>query len=126
MLAKGGGKVFKLVIALLCALLVAIFAVQNYQTVPIRFLASGLEISLALVIIGSAAVGATFAFVLGIVRQFNQGRKMREYKQKLTKLEQELQKLQEGKMSLTLEKGEKDEQIKTEAGFPPEGELGAV
>jgi putative membrane protein len=126
MLAKGGGKVFKLVIALLCALLVAIFAVQNYQTVPIRFLASGLEISLALVIIGSAAVGATFAFVLGIVRQFNQGRKMREYKQKLTKLEQELQKLQEEKMSLTLEKGEKDEQIKTEAGFPPEGELGAV
>jgi putative membrane protein len=91
---KGGRQVFKLVVALICALLVALFAVQNHQGVAVRFLTGGLEISLALIIIGSAAVGAIFAFVLGIFRQFSQGRRIKEYKQRVAKLEEELESFQ--------------------------------
>lgn len=90
---------FKLVVALLCTLLVAIFAVQNSSPVIVGFLKWRFEISLALVILGATALGAVFVFLLGIFQQISQGLKLREYRNKAQYLERELaqarQRLQE-------------------------------
>jgi len=59
-----------LVVSLLFALVVAIFAIQNNATVDISFLGwtySG--ISLVLIIIGSATAGAVIVFLLGLFKQ---------------------------------------------------------
>ncbi|WP_366924964.1 lipopolysaccharide assembly protein LapA domain-containing protein [Metallumcola ferriviriculae] len=70
---------FYLVSALLFALLVAIFAVQNTELVTINFLAWQFkEISLVLVILGSSVIGAVFLFFLGMVKQFSQYRSNKE------------------------------------------------
>ena len=66
--SKGGCPV--LVIGIVFLLLVVVFAVQNAQVVPITFLSWGLNISLALVVLGSASlgviVGAVWAWFRGI------------------------------------------------------------
>ena len=53
----------KLVLALACALLVAIFALQNAGKVVVAFLLWHFEVSLALVILGSTLLGAVFVFL---------------------------------------------------------------
>ncbi|MDK2925725.1 MAG: hypothetical protein PWQ41_1499, partial [Bacillota bacterium] len=47
---------FILVVALLCALLVAVFAVQNSVPVTVTFLGWRLEMSLVLIILGAAVL----------------------------------------------------------------------
>ncbi|NLJ33178.1 MAG: LapA family protein [Firmicutes bacterium] len=86
---------WKLVLALLFALVVAIFAVQNAGLVMVGFLPYRFEVSLALVILGSTAAGALVVFLLGLVQQVTRGMKIREYRHKIQQLERELAALQE-------------------------------
>jgi len=86
---------WKLVLALLFALLVAIFAVQNAMLVLVGFLHWEFEISLALVILGSTAAGALVVFLLGLVQQVGRGMKIREYRNRILRLETELGTLQQ-------------------------------
>ncbi|MGI6143281.1 MAG: LapA family protein [bacterium] len=81
----------KLVLALFCALLVAIFAVQNAGTVVVGFLHRRFEVSLALVILGSTVLGAVFVFLLGIVQQISRGRRIKEYRNRIKELEVQLE-----------------------------------
>lgn len=81
----------KLVLALFCALLVAIFAVQNAGTVVVGFLHWRFEVSLALVILGSTVLGAVFVFLLGIVQQISRGRRIKEYRNRIKELEVQLE-----------------------------------
>lgn len=83
-----------LVLALIFALLVAVFAVQNAALVDVHFLAwrfSG--ISLALVILGSVAGGAVLAFLLGLGKQVRLGRQLRDCRQAVAQLQGELERL---------------------------------
>lgn len=67
-----------LLLAILFALLVAVFALQNAVAVNIKFLAWQFPgISLVLVILGSAAFGALVVFLLGLVRQVRVYREIR-------------------------------------------------
>ncbi|MGI6604322.1 MAG: LapA family protein [Firmicutes bacterium] len=83
-----------LVLALVCALLVAVFAVQNSVPVAVTFLTWRFEMSLVLVILGSAALGAVAVFLLAMLRLMRQGRLLREANQKARRLQDELAKLQ--------------------------------
>lgn len=103
---------WKLVLALLFALLVAIFAVQNAMLVLVGFLHWKFEISLALVILGSTAAGALVVFLLGLVQQVSRGMKMREYRNKILKLETDLEALRREVAEPTVE----GEQGKGEVG----------
>ncbi|HHW55593.1 MAG TPA: DUF1049 domain-containing protein [Firmicutes bacterium] len=85
----------KLVLALACALLVAIFALQNAGKVVVAFLLWHFEVSLALVILGSTLLGAVFVFLLGLVQQISRGRKIKEYRLRIKELEEQLAALSE-------------------------------
>ncbi|HHT70571.1 MAG TPA: DUF1049 domain-containing protein [Firmicutes bacterium] len=100
-----------LVLALICALLVAVFAVQNAKPVAVTFLAWHFEISLVLIILGAAALGAVAAFLLGTIRLVRQGRTVREATQRAQRLESELERLQRAaeskeRMELPVQNGE--------------------
>jgi len=83
------------VTALLFALMVAVFAVQNAETVNIRFLYWQFhDISLVLVILGSAAVGALLLFVLSTIKQVSLVLKLKDAENKIRKLENQLKELQ--------------------------------
>ena len=83
-----------LVIALIFALLVAVFAVQNTRTVDINFIVWQLkDISLVLVILGSAAIGAVVVFLLGAFKQIKMFRKGKELEREVTALNKEIAEL---------------------------------
>ncbi len=85
-----------LVTALLFALIVAIFAVQNTYTVDIIFIAWKLkEIPLILVIIGSTLIGAIVVFLLGMFKQLGTYKQLMDYRKANKKLLNENEKLQE-------------------------------
>jgi|GEM_PF-1103024 uncharacterized integral membrane protein len=73
---------------LLFALVVAIFTVQNVAPVDIDFLFWELKgVSLSLVVLGSVFAGAGIALVLGLTRQFQLSRRIRELAAKLAEYE---------------------------------------
>ncbi|HHV57581.1 MAG TPA: LapA family protein [Firmicutes bacterium] len=90
---RGGFFVLILVVALLCALLVAVFAVQNSGPVAVSFFTWQFEMSLVLIILGAAVLGAVAVFLLGSVRLLRQGRRLKEAAQRAERLEAELAKL---------------------------------
>lgn len=84
------------VLALIFALLVAIFAIQNAGMVEINFLIWRFpRISLVLVILGSAAFGALFVFLLGLVKQLKLSRAMWELKNQNKKLSETIAQLEQ-------------------------------
>lgn len=82
---------FILVIALIFALFVAIFAISNAEKVDIRFFGTVYSVSQALVIIGSAVFGALVVMLLGLLSRIRMAFKIREYKNKIKNLENELE-----------------------------------
>ncbi|MDK2882334.1 MAG: hypothetical protein PWP58_670 [Bacillota bacterium] len=83
---------FILIVALFCALLVAVFALQNSVPVTVTFLAWRLEMSLVLIILGAAVLGAVAVFLLGSMTLLRQRHQLREAGRKIKKLEDELSK----------------------------------
>ncbi|MFZ5943324.1 MAG: LapA family protein [Bacillota bacterium] len=84
-----------LVSALVFALIVAVFAVQNTMMVTISFLLWEFSISLVLVILGAAAIGALCVFLVGAFKNINSWRKQRDLEGKnklLTEKVSELEK----------------------------------
>lgn len=96
---------WKFVLALVFALLVAIFALQNAGAVDISFLMMDFSISQALVILISAAFGALTVLLLSLVRWFKCQSKIKGSAKTITALEQENKqlklKLEEKNNSLT-------------------------
>jgi uncharacterized integral membrane protein len=83
-----------LIIALIFALIVAIISIQNATGVDIRlFYWSFTNISLVLVILGSAAAGAICAFLLGMPKQLSVNRKIRELQANSQRLQAEIDQL---------------------------------
>lgn len=87
---------FYSLLALIFALLVAIFAIQNASTVEINFLTWRFpQISLVLVILGSAAFGALVVFLLGLVKQLRMVREIRDIKNQNKKLNETIASLEQ-------------------------------
>jgi uncharacterized integral membrane protein len=78
------------ILALLFALVVAIFALLNAQPVTVDFIFNEFQISLALVILVSAFAGAIILGFLGIFRQVKGSFKSREMNARIKKLEEQL------------------------------------
>ena len=78
----------KLVISLILALILVIFAIQNPTPVKIKLLVwqTG-EMSLIVVIIGSALIGALLATVLGLIKQAELKAKIKEKEEELKKVD---------------------------------------
>ncbi len=85
---------FYFVLALLCAVLVAVFAVQNNDSVDITFLFWHFGgISKVLVILVSTVVGALLVLFLGFGQYFEKTRRVRRLEGEVRDLKNELEKL---------------------------------
>lgn len=81
-----------LVFGLIFSIAVAVFAVQNATRVDITLLLWQLKsISLVLVILGSALIGALSAGLFGIVKQIRMKKRMKDYKTLLETREREIE-----------------------------------
>ncbi|WFD08878.1 LapA family protein [Tepidibacter hydrothermalis] len=80
---------FGFIISLIFAILVAVFAIQNSGIVAISFLFAKFNISQALVILISAALGAVIVMLLGFIKQIKLKLKIKEQSKKIKSLEEE-------------------------------------
>jgi uncharacterized integral membrane protein len=80
---------WKFVLALVFALLVAVFALQNAGAVDISFLTMELSISQALVILISAAFGALVVLLLSLIRWIKCQSRIKSSIKSINALEQE-------------------------------------
>ncbi len=113
-----------LAIALIIALAIAIFAVNNSTTVTLSFLMWQFQASLVVVILGSAALGATVVALLGLLRQISMNFKLWDLRARLRKAENEhsalLDKLSKAEQAL-MEARQEIEQLKAQPK-PTQGE----
>lgn len=78
------------VLSLLFAILVSVFAVMNSDTVTIKLLWKQYQFSQAIVILGSAAVGAIIVALLGVFSKVKSSFKIRELNNRIKTLEKEI------------------------------------
>lgn len=86
---------FYLISALVFSLLVAVFAVQNTETVVIKFFAWSFSISLVLVVLGAAMAGALVLYFLSLIKQVGSWMKIRQVSNRKKDLENQVKKLEE-------------------------------
>lgn len=89
---------WKFVVALIFALIVAIFAIQNAGVVEVSFLTFELSMSMALVILISAVFGALVALMLSLIRWFRAKTKEKTHQKPLINWNKKINSL---KQSLT-------------------------
>ena len=77
---------FYLIVALLLATLVAIFAVQNAQEVTVRFLVWTFQSSVVVIILISAGLGALLAALISLPQTLKARRRFRESERRLERL----------------------------------------
>ncbi|WP_069649396.1 LapA family protein [Caloranaerobacter ferrireducens] len=77
------------IFSLIFAILVAVFALKNADSVMIDFFFAKVQVSQAIVIFVSAALGAVIVTILGLVRQLKLTLKIKEQVRKIKKLEEE-------------------------------------
>ena len=84
-----------LIIALIFSIIIAIFAVQNTQSVAVTFLTfQTQELSVSIVVLASAAVGALLTFFFGLWRQLRSSLTLRSDRKKIEQLDSSLAELQ--------------------------------
>lgn len=77
------------IFSLIFAILVAVFALKNADSVMIDFFFAKVQVSQAIVIFVSAALGAVIVTIIGLVRQLKLTLKIKEQVRKIRKLEEE-------------------------------------
>lgn len=80
---------FKFIVSLIFAIIVAIFAIQNAGSVEVRFFFSEFTISQAVVILGSAIIGAIIVVLLGLIKQIKQNLKIKQLNKEVDLLKTE-------------------------------------
>lgn len=100
-----------LIAALIFALLIAAFAIQNTMVVTVHFLIWQTEISLVLVILGSLVAGALLLFFIGLFKQYSNHRQKKDLKTQNKRLEKEV-------ADLTKKVETLESQIKPAAAIP--------
>ena len=99
---RGGCGVFYLLATVLFSLVVALFAMQNATTVTVSLGFWHVEASLALVVIGAAALGILAALPIWIMMQVQLRFRLRKTNNRLKELEQDLSELRKTAGSGTL------------------------
>lgn len=84
-----------LVVALLFALAVAVFAVQNAESIVVQLFSLELETSLVVVVLAAAAAGAVTAGIIGVVRQVKSTLRIRQLQAQVHKLERHVEDLEQ-------------------------------
>lgn len=74
---------WSILLSLLFALLIAVFAVVNVDSVPVNYIVGQAEMPLILVILSSALFGGLAVGIFGMVRQFRLSRKIRQLEKSL-------------------------------------------
>ncbi len=91
---------WKFVLALIFALIVAVFAIQNAAPVDVNFLAWKVSISQALIVLIAAIFGALAVLLLSLVKQVKLKANIRSDKKTITTLQTEIQTMK-GKLDKT-------------------------
>jgi uncharacterized integral membrane protein len=86
---------WRLIVGLFLAVVVAVFAVINVQVEAIHFLFGTAHVPLVLIILGSAFVGGLVVGFIGIVLQFRLRRRNSQLRREVEKHKAQLDKLQE-------------------------------
>jgi len=77
---------WNLILGLLFALIVAIFAVVNVDSVRVNYVFGYSEIPLILIILGSALLGGLIVGMFGILRQYRQQRQIKKLEKEIEQL----------------------------------------
>lgn len=97
-----------IIIALIFALAISIFAVQNSTPVDIRFLTwSQANISLVTVILGSFSAGAILAVLVNMIKNLQNQMKIKDLNHKLQSMTTEKKRLEEQYNKILSESGKK-------------------
>ncbi|HHY76885.1 MAG TPA: LapA family protein [Clostridiales bacterium] len=89
-----------IIISMIFALLIAIFAIQNASVITINFLWYEKNMSQALVILGSTLVGILIMLPFDIIRRIKTSIKINELNNRIRKLNEELEQIKQSKESL--------------------------
>ncbi|THE11737.1 DUF1049 domain-containing protein [Bacillus timonensis] len=80
---------WNLILGLIFALIVAIFAVVNVDSVKVNYVFSYTEIPLILIILGSALLGGLIVGMFGILRQYKQQRHIKKLEKEIEQIKAE-------------------------------------
>ncbi len=80
---------FAFIISLIFALFISIFAIQNAAVISISLLFAKFNVSLALIIFISAAIGAIIAALLGVKRELKIKYENKQLLKRINQLEQD-------------------------------------
>ena len=80
-------KQWKVLLGFILVLLIVIFALSNSQEIPVNFLVKKIYLSLVLVIIGSALIGAVVVLLTSGTTLFQQRKEIKELKATLQEYE---------------------------------------
>lgn len=78
------------VLALIFAILITLFAIFNAAVIPVNFLVADVEMPLALVIIGSALIGAVAMLIFDAFRRLKSVKHSKELKKNVDELNKQL------------------------------------
>jgi uncharacterized integral membrane protein len=81
--------VWRFILTLVFAIIIALFAIQNSGEVDINFLYGNFTVSQVLVILFSVALGAIVVLLLGIIKQMKLKKNIKNASKKLEDLEKE-------------------------------------
>lgn len=90
----------KTIFTLIIIVLLSIFAVQNYATASIKFLMYSVDVSLAIVIVLSAAIGVIIGLVVGLNRSIKDSISMKNLTKEQDKIQEFSTKLNDENMEL--------------------------
>lgn len=85
-------KQWKVILGFILVLIVVVFALSNSQEVPVNFLIKKFYLSLILVIIGSALIGALIILLTSGTTLFQQRKEIKQLKQTIQRYETENEK----------------------------------
>ncbi|MCF6092762.1 lipopolysaccharide assembly protein LapA domain-containing protein [Microaerobacter geothermalis] len=88
---------WNLILSLIFALVIAIFAVVNVNSVEVNFLFTLLNIPLIIVILTSTLIGGLIVGLYGIFRQYSLQREIKRLRNRIVELEEEISSHAEGK-----------------------------
>ncbi len=94
---------FYLILGLICSLLIAIIALANNEMVTVSYLFGRAEVSLILLIFGSAFAGALVMGLFSLFRAIRSALAFREGRHKQDALQKQVKKLEEEKLFLEAE-----------------------
>lgn len=80
-------KQWKVFLGFILVLLVVIFALSNSQQVPVNFIVKKIYLSLVLIIIGSALIGAVVVFLTSGTTLFQQRKEIKQLKETIQEYE---------------------------------------